>query len=231
MELARWRSLASASGVALGVKIGGVLRGVLPRSSALRASGGGARVFIHMICFCFPLVKYTWTRETASKEMGNMGKPVYTNVRVYKSIAMEAHREMHRHLIAGSAPKNDGSGGRIISFDREQRSLKQAMVVIAFTAMWLEALLHQLIVRHSGVEMFREMNYAPYEAKLNLLGCSTEDILVAASRLQTIRNEMLHEKAYLDNDAIRKAEEEADNAQWLMLAVEEHFMLQPLSGA
>ena len=45
MELARWRSLASASGVALGVKIGGVLRGVLPRSSALRASGGGARVF------------------------------------------------------------------------------------------------------------------------------------------------------------------------------------------
>jgi len=26
------------------VKIGGVLRGVLPRSSALRASGGGARV-------------------------------------------------------------------------------------------------------------------------------------------------------------------------------------------
>jgi len=45
VELARWRSLACASGVALGVKIGGVLRGVLPRSSALRASGGGARVF------------------------------------------------------------------------------------------------------------------------------------------------------------------------------------------
>ena len=53
------RSLACASGVALGghaglcpagkaarVKIGGVLRGVLPRSVALRASGGGARVFI-----------------------------------------------------------------------------------------------------------------------------------------------------------------------------------------
>jgi len=51
------RSLASASGVALGghaglcpagkaarVKIGGVLRGVLPRSVALRASGGGARL-------------------------------------------------------------------------------------------------------------------------------------------------------------------------------------------
>jgi len=45
VELARWRSLASASGIALGVKIGGGLRGVLPRSSALRASGGGARGF------------------------------------------------------------------------------------------------------------------------------------------------------------------------------------------
>ena len=32
------------SGKAARVKIGGVLRGVLPRSSALRASGGGARV-------------------------------------------------------------------------------------------------------------------------------------------------------------------------------------------
>ena len=46
VELARWRSLASASPKGLGVNIGGVLRGVLPRSSALRASGGGARVFI-----------------------------------------------------------------------------------------------------------------------------------------------------------------------------------------
>ena len=45
------RSLASASGVALGVKIGGVLRGVLPRSSALRASGGGARI----ISYIFPM--------------------------------------------------------------------------------------------------------------------------------------------------------------------------------
>jgi hypothetical protein len=52
VELARWRSLASASGVALGVKIGGVhhafsvvLRGDQPRSSALRALGGGARIF------------------------------------------------------------------------------------------------------------------------------------------------------------------------------------------
>ena len=57
VELARIRSLASASAKGLGnhaglcpagkaarVKIGGVLRGVLPRSSALRASGGGARV-------------------------------------------------------------------------------------------------------------------------------------------------------------------------------------------
>jgi len=50
-----WNSLAGArspcaSGVALGVKIGGVLRGVLPRSSALRASGGGARVFTSSNC-------------------------------------------------------------------------------------------------------------------------------------------------------------------------------------
>ena len=34
-----------SAGKAARVKIGGVLRGVLPRSSALRASGGGARVF------------------------------------------------------------------------------------------------------------------------------------------------------------------------------------------
>jgi len=33
------------------VKIGGVLRGVLPRSSALRASGGGARIMIFNAVF------------------------------------------------------------------------------------------------------------------------------------------------------------------------------------
>ena len=37
----------------LGVKIGGVLRGVLPRSSALRASGGGARVIITAVNWWF----------------------------------------------------------------------------------------------------------------------------------------------------------------------------------
>ena len=37
----------------LGVKIGGVLRGVLPRSSALRASGGGARNRYLMPLFFF----------------------------------------------------------------------------------------------------------------------------------------------------------------------------------
>jgi len=36
----------AGAGKAARVKIGGVLRGVLPRSSALRASGGGARVLI-----------------------------------------------------------------------------------------------------------------------------------------------------------------------------------------
>ena len=54
VELARWRSLASASGVALGVKIGGVLRGVLPRSAALRAAGGGARIFGSIFLVAYP---------------------------------------------------------------------------------------------------------------------------------------------------------------------------------
>ena len=63
MELARWRSLASASGVALGVKIGGVLRGVLPRSLALRASGGGARVLAYKY-FC----KYAFCEKGETKE-------------------------------------------------------------------------------------------------------------------------------------------------------------------
>jgi len=40
------------------VKIGGVLRDVLPRSLALRASGGGARILLILINQ-YPLVKHT----------------------------------------------------------------------------------------------------------------------------------------------------------------------------
>ena len=66
---------------------------------------------------------------------------------------------MHEHMNAGQRPKDDGSPGWIKTFDPEQNSFKQAMVSIVFTGMWIEALLHLLIVRDHGTEKYEEYDF------------------------------------------------------------------------
>ena len=155
-----------------------------------------------------------------------------TNVAVYKAIAMEAYLKMRDHITAGRKPKSDGSAGWIVSFDPEQNSFKQAMITTVFAAMWLDALLHLLIVCHFGVMTFKKFDRKhSYEAGLLMLGCSDKEILNAVNRLQASRRELVHEKAHLDNGAIKTAEDEAANAYGLIQAIEKQFMIKPISGS
>ena len=70
----------------------------------------------------------------------------------------------------------------------------------------------------------------PYRDKLTLLGCGDEDLLGNAERLQQARRELVHEKAHFEfNDAgeftgeLRTAQDEAESARAVMLAVEKGF--------
>jgi len=152
-----------------------------------------------------------------------MNEFVITNVSVYKAIAISSHAEMHKLTETGRRPKEDGSPGWIITYDPEQRSFKQAMISIVFTGMWLESFLHLWIAREHGLQKFKRYDYKSYADKLQLLGCSEQPIIEAAQRFQKCRKELVHEKAYFDSGQIRSAQEEADNAYHLLLAIDAWF--------
>ena len=87
-------------------------------------------------------------------------------------------------------------GGAVVkTFDPEQLSFKQAMISVVFTCIWLEAVLHLLIVRNLGREAYtNKVDFSGYAAKLTLLGCGDEDLLRNAERLREARRELIHEK-------------------------------------
>jgi hypothetical protein len=152
-----------------------------------------------------------------------MNELIITNVSVYKAIAISAHAEMHKLTEAGRRPREDGSPGWVITYDPEQKSFKQAMIAIAFTGMWLEAFLHLRIVRDHGLHKFKGYDFKPYADKLHLLNCSELTIIAAAQRFQKCRKELVHEKAFCDSGQIITAQEEADNAAQLLLAIDAWF--------
>jgi hypothetical protein len=94
------------------------------------------------------------------------------------------------------------------------------MVAIVFTGMWLEALLHLLIVRDHGEEKFREFDFKSYEEKLRLIGIDDNSILEAAARFRKSRKELVHEKAHFETGEMKTAQDEARNAFQLLLAID-----------
>ena len=148
---------------------------------------------------------------------------VITNIGIYKAIADEAHQEIVQLMESGRRPKPDGSAGWIKTFDPNQTSFKQSMVSIVFTGMWLEALMHLLIVKKYGNDEFKKYDFKTYEEKLKLLGCMDEKLLHRVSRFRGIRKSLVHEKAFFDEDGIKKAQDEAENAHEMLVAIHNHF--------
>ena len=151
---------------------------------------------------------------------------VISNVTVYKAIANEAHQKMQALIDSGRKPKEDGSPSWIITYDPNQSSFKQAMITIVFTGMWLEALMHLLIVRSHGEEKFKEYDFKPYEDKLRFLGCSDQSTLERATKFRKCRKALVHEKAHFDDGEIKLAQDEADNAHELLVAIDRQFQSQ-----
>lgn len=149
-----------------------------------------------------------------------MNELILTNVFTYKAIAVDAFESMQEHMESCRRTKDDGSQGWILQFDPSQKSFKQAMIVIVFTGMWLEALLHLLIVRSHGEAKFRELDFKSYEEKLKLLGVFEESVLEAATRFRKARKELVHEKAHFDTSETKIAQDEAHNAYQMLLAIE-----------
>ena len=159
--------------------------------------------------------------------MTSKHKPILTNVDIYQSIADAAYHNMSEGMGKNVRPRPEDSSGAIKTFDPEQTSFKQAMISTVFTCIWLEAILHLLIVDKFGKKWFKKVDYKTYEMKLELLGCRDTVLLENVERLRKVRRELVHEKAHSEfNDAdkftgeLRATQDEAENARSVMTGVE-----------
>lgn len=120
---------------------------------------------------------------------------------------------------SGRRPKPDGEPGWILSYDPDQRGFKDAFVVIVFCGIYLEALLHLLIVQRHGDSVFKKYDRKSYGEKLSLLGCTDSSILSGCKHYQVVRREIVHEKAHSDSKIIRWAQDEASKSAQLIESI------------
>lgn len=142
-----------------------------------------------------------------------------SNASIYKEISGEAYLKMRSLLHERKTPKGDGTGGHIIKYDPFHNSFKQSMIVVVFTGMWLEAILHQLVVSKYGDAEFKKYDFKSYREKLILLGVSDAKLLSKVDLFKSTRKELVHEKAFFDSGEIKIAQNEAELAHQVMASV------------
>ena len=118
-----------------------------------------------------------------------------TNAHVYRAIAEEALAEAVRLGAAATQPKADGSPGFVVQLDPERKSFKRSLVAIAFSGIYLEALLFVHGTFRMGTSWEQKYDRKHYEEKLTALGINDEESLASAKRLREVRNDLVHEKA------------------------------------
>ena len=153
---------------------------------------------------------------------------VHTNIRVFYHIAHEAFRAMDKDLNSSRRPKPHGEPGWIITYDPNQKSFKNAFITIVFCGVFLESLIHLLIVERKGLDIFKKYDRKPYtlKDKLQLLGCNDQSILDDSTKYRDTRNKVVHEKAYLDINNSSVAQKEATFAMELIKKIVAHFNLK-----
>lgn len=126
-----------------------------------------------------------------------MAALVFTNLKIYLAIAEEALAESTRQLEAHRTPKPDGQPGYILTSDPERKSFKQSLIAIAFSGIYLDALLSVTGRARFGKAFYDEKidRCFTYEGKLRLLGIVDEGDLVRCTRLRENRNDLIHEKS------------------------------------
>lgn len=148
---------------------------------------------------------------------------VHTNIRVFYHIAQEAYLAMDKDLNLSRRPKPNNEPGWVITCDPDQKSFKDAFITLVFCGVFLESLLHLLIVERKGIDIFKKYDRKPYKDKLQLLGCNDQSILKDSEQYQNARRQVVHEKAHLDKNSFRVAQKEAAFAMELVKKIVAHF--------
>lgn len=153
--------------------------------------------------------------------------PYLSNVDVFLAMAEESYAAMQEAMSAGRTPKSDGSG-YIITYDATRAAFKYACIVIAFSAMFFEALTYLLSLQRFGKAVATKIDRMPYEERLVALGVTDPGLLTMAKEFRGIRKELVHEKAVELGQAIdpapRYAQHMADKAMKFVAALKGQFV-------
>ncbi|NOD75574.1 MULTISPECIES: hypothetical protein [unclassified Ruegeria] len=141
---------------------------------------------------------------------------ILSNVTVYSSICQDAFRNIEDDHIELQRMMPDGVVITRKTLDLSQRSFKNALILIVFSGMWLEAILHLLIVEHHSKTKYNQNDKATYEEKMKLLGVGDDELYNSLKWFRDLRREVVHEKAYFDRKNVRIAQDEAQKAHALM---------------
>jgi hypothetical protein len=149
-----------------------------------------------------------------------------SNINAYLAIAEESHAEMTRLLNVERRPKPDGSPGHVITYDPTQASFKQALICIAFSAMYFEALTYLVARSRFSKTKAEKIDGLNYEQRLESLGVLEPDLQVAAKSFRDARRDLVHEKAILPTEIGKKPIWRAQN-----VANESIAFVRAVSGA
>jgi hypothetical protein len=149
--------------------------------------------------------------------------PTFTNIGLYREIALEALEISRGQLEERRRPRGSGSGGHVKTFDPHSRSFKQAMVCIVFAGMFMEGLLWLRGSRKLGVDAYRPIDKKALEERAQAVGITDEELLAELGSYRQVRKELVHEKAVpfsQDKSPLRVAQVEAKKAVDLMERLE-----------
>jgi hypothetical protein len=155
-----------------------------------------------------------------------------SNVDVYLAIANDSHAEMTRQFNAGRRPKPDGSPGFIVTYDPSRSSFKQALICIAFCAMYFEALVYLVARTRLSKSKAEEIDrFNSYARRLESLGVHDQSLLQSAETLRSARRDLVHEKAILPTEIgskpVWRAQSVADDGIAFVHAVSQALSAAP----
>jgi len=137
---------------------------------------------------------------------------ISTNASVFYQIAQESIAKVREDMALNRRPKPNGEPGFILTPDPERKGFKASFVAIVFSGFFIESALHILIARKCGVAIAKAAAHKSYEEKLKLLGCTDHALFELCKRFRIARREIVHEKAFIDNDRFLTAQDEAESA-------------------
>jgi len=150
--------------------------------------------------------------------------PIFTNIVAYREIAAESLQEAETLFEAGRRPRNDGSGGHILTVDPDRQSLKHSFIAIAFAGMYIEAALWIYGSRKLGIDKYKPIDGKPLDKRLVEIGIEDNDLEAKLKAYRETRKDLVHEKAVpfsMDPTPTRYAQKEARIAVDLMFQVEQ----------